>query len=299
MSTVFEPLTKAQREQQEKDYLTYIKERDGFPDVHQRTLAKREEVYAAYRANPVTYDGPVPVDEFWEIYNSHGKKASPQSSRMALWMNVLARVNSGEKYGVDLGVRRYGKEQPNYEDPLTYLEMEEFYHTHILFDALRVVGVNVSYERPKGMMKWFVFVISTIPKFFALPAILMAEIVATMVFLRLWKDAQALFGTTSEAGRRIVWLVEQILLDEIGHIAYAQSKLGPVRLAITKLLMPITAYIMVRMDRSLATLYDAKEIAHEAATFRWDYLPPEIRTKAFTPVQARVPAAPAAAAAAA
>jgi hypothetical protein len=287
MNDVFTPMTAAEKAQQNRDYLAHVKQRDGFPDVHRRTLAKREEFYEEYRKNPLLYEGEVPRDEFWKIYRSRSKEAKKSSSKMALWMAILARVNTGEKYGVELGMSRYETEQPDLENPMTYLEMEEFYHTHMLGDALKVLNVDVTIEEPHGMMKPFVWFIARLPKFFSYPITLMAEVMATVLFVELWLTAKQFFANKGEAGRRIIWLVEQILIDEVGHVSFVQAQMGPIRLWLTKKLMPLAAPVLLGEDKSIGALYDLNELSQKAFHFNWELLPAEIRAKAFVPTTAK------------
>ncbi len=296
MATIFEALSPEQRRIQQDAYLSYLKERDGLPNVVDCTLENREKVYDAYRADPQTWDGPVPTEEFWDLYDSNGRNATPDSTPLAAWMAILGRINAGEKYGVELGIQRYRTSEPDLDNPVTYLEMEEFYHTHMLADALKVLGIDLKIQNPTGITKWIVMMLAKLPKAFSFPFILIAETVAVLVFVELWKSAKKFFGTETPAARRIVWFLEQIILDEVGHVAFAQSKLGPVRLWIARQLIPLMGKEMMKDNPCIPLLYDIDAIAKTAQNFTFDDLPEELRAKAFIPLQASYRAAVVAAA---
>jgi hypothetical protein len=67
-----------------------------------------------------------------------------------------------------------------------------------------------------------------------------------------------LFADQPAPAQRLQVLLTQLLVDEIGHVYYLRSRLGPVRLRLARLLLPVIARSMVkdvprRCDSSVAS----------------------------------------------
>ncbi|MFN7147106.1 MAG: hypothetical protein ACK4YP_25275 [Myxococcota bacterium] len=281
MDNVLETLSADERRRQQAAYLAHLRRRDGAPDLDAGTLAHREAFFREIDGNPLRYTGEVPRDEF---ARRMATKDVTGASRMALWMSVMASTNEGERYAVGLAIedRKKLPKATLADDPMTYVEIEELYHTRILLDALRVLGLEWEMREPEGAVRAFLWSLIRLPRWMSNPVVLMGEIAGTIIFLRLRETARELFGTETPEAKRIQALIEEILVDEIGHVAYVRSKMGPVEMAVARVLLTLGGRLLFLQTPAIAALWDVGEMAREARAMRWSLLPPEIRARAFT-----------------
>ncbi len=281
MSAVFSPLPPEERLSQQQAYLAWLRTRDGRPAVANLQLSHREAYFEAIDATPLHWQGHVPHDEFNAVMKDAA--ALPSASPMAVWMATVAQVNEGEQFGVRKGMERYAKEGPKDDDPMVFVELEEFYHTRILVDTLRTLGAEVSIPNPRGAFLMLLLVLSTLPRFISDIFVLVAEVMGTLIFTELRRQARTLFGTESEAARRIHSLLDEILIDEVGHVSYVRSKLNPFQMFLSRAVVLVLAPVFLRMVPPARYLTDSKALIRKARTMDWSYIPADIRARAFVP----------------
>src|SRR3989338_5765445 len=112
-------------------------------------------------------------------------------------------------------------------DPFSYIAIEEFYHTRILKDVLDIVGLDMQLLPPPPVLRFMGRAITHLPRPIADTIIFSAEIAGVGVFSLLRDKAYEFFHGQRESYRRIDDLFQQILVDEVGHVHYAKSQLGP------------------------------------------------------------------------
>lgn len=87
-------------------------------------------------------------------------------------------------------------------------------------------------KEPHRALRYWLMFVADMPKPLAYMAVFLGEIISVLLFSALRDKAAELFGAETPVGRRITLLLDEILTDEVGHMAFARSQLGPVRLAI-------------------------------------------------------------------
>jgi hypothetical protein len=284
MSTVYRCLPRQQREADQAAYLEFLRERDGVPSLKTRSLSRRERYFRDIDAHPVRYRGPVPQEEFRALYD-RGQVAK-QPTQKALWMSLVAQLNEGEQYGISLQLDSYGGKGADGHTPLIYSELEEVYHTRVFVDVMKTLGVELYVRKPRGILRPFVWAAASLPKFISAPLVFLFEIIGVVVFTRLRAMAPRLFADDPAAAQRILSLLDEVLVDEIGHVSYARSRLGPVRLFCARWFVRLMAPIVVRQNPAVPRLFDVNALASEASRFDWDMIPSDLRGRAFLPSDA-------------
>lgn len=132
------------------------------------------------------------------------------------------------------------------QDPYTFILIEEFYHTCVLKDALSVIGLEMRDLPPPKTTQFLTHSLFYLPKPISHVMVLCAEIVGAAGFRLLADKAQELFADQPESKERIDELFQQILVDEVGHVHYARSQLGPVRLKIAEKMLPLVGHYLMR-----------------------------------------------------
>lgn len=279
---LFGYMSRCERRREADAYLQFLRNRNGVPDTVNRRLSARDALFQERDQHPVVWPVSVPTKEYEEArQNPKSASALGRCSQLALWMLVVASVNRDESFVIDLALK--DRKWTDLEDPMTYVELEELYHTRILVSALRVLGVEVQMAEPRGFMRRFLITAAKVPKTLTNMFAILGEIVAVLLFVDLRDQAKQLFGTDTPAAQRIISLMEEILIDEVGHMAYVRTQLGPVEVWIVRhFLLPIVVPRMLTSHPAVGALCDARELTRRAYSMSWDFVPEDIRTQAFT-----------------
>ncbi len=244
-TNVFTPFRKEERRVFLDDYLAHLQRRDGEPDLRTRVFSVREQFFRDLGRDPVRRSGSLVVDP--TIFERNELRYQPEAGldEATLWALAVAKTNRAERDGVEYALARTNPATRTLDNPLTYIEIEEFYHTRILKDALDVLGLDMQYVPPPRMTRFLTHSMFYLPKPIANVAILCSEVVGVAGFRLLADKATELFSDQQKPLQRIDELFQQILVDEVGHVHYARSQLGPARLAVAKRMLPVVArYLM-------------------------------------------------------
>jgi hypothetical protein len=237
-SRVFDAWTHAERAAFSAHYLEHLRARDGLPELETRTFTVREGFFRDLAENPVRRAGRPVVDPAVFAHNHLRDEPEPGLDGPTLWALCMAKCNRGERHGVDSKLARKGYSPGGADNPFVYIEIEETYHTRMLGDALRVIGIDVEFVPPRGLTRWVVEVFGVAPRALSDVVALDAELVGLVIFRLLLEKARELFGDQPGPLARIETLLREILVDEVGHIHFLQSRLGAARLAVARTMLP-------------------------------------------------------------
>ena len=264
-SALFEPLPAEMRASAADRYLVYLKGRDGRLDFASRTLSGREPFFERLAADPVRTDAPLDRESFHR--NHSAKRPESGLSREVLWLLAIAKANRTEYYGMEQHIIVNGILDGDAADTQAYVDMQEVYHTRILLDVLRCFDLEIEIGEPDFASRVAVQAMVRLPQKLALPLILCAKFAATVTFRLLLDEGRALFGHRKELWGRVSTLLEQIMVDEVGHVAYCRARLGPVGLAAAKSLLPTIANSLLSDQHEFATLIGRERFESALASF--------------------------------
>jgi hypothetical protein len=245
----FDPLkamTRDERKVRLEAYLAFLKRRDGEPNIPARQLSKREEFFASLNTQPVrsTYAVDRP---FFDRHLNAVLKDPKDVDRRLIWLLAAAKSNRVEHYGVELDLRLKGASFAALEhgEHMTYIDLEEFYHTRILRDACKVFGIEYDLHPPRSFMRFYAALVVRSPPTPRLITALCGELFGCVAFQVLWEAVDA-FASEPAVFERLRLLVREILIDELGHVAYGHAMLGPAGLAVARALAPTAAAYLLR-----------------------------------------------------
>jgi hypothetical protein len=264
MSTAFEPMTPAEQAGFQKAYLTYLRKRDGVPDMRTQRFDVRERFFAGLDASPELWVGTPPVNQ--EVFDrNHARRVpEPDLDERALWALATAKTNRAERYGVEYSLVYKGHADDAATSPHAYIQIEEFYHTRILRDALATLGVKMEVGQPSFPARALVRSMVRLPDAYANVLVLCGEIFGVAIFSLLLERARRLFAEQPAALQRIEALFGQILVDEVGHVHYVRSTLSPARVEWARRLMPVVAWGALRDMPELLMLFGRDALMQRA-----------------------------------
>jgi hypothetical protein len=236
---VFEAWTPEERAAFNARYLRHLRARDGLPQLETRTFTVREAFFRDLAESPIRRTGRPVVAPRVFADNHLRDEPEPGLDEPTLWALCVAKCNRCERHGVDTKLARKGYSPGGADNPFVYIEIEETYHTRMLVEALRVIGIDVEFVPPRGLARCVVELFGVAPRALSDVVALDAELVGVVTFRLLLEKARELFGDQPGPLARIETLLAQILVDEVGHVQFLQSRLGAVRLAAARAMLPV------------------------------------------------------------
>jgi hypothetical protein len=231
---VFTVMPHEAREAFVPEYMAFLRETEGTPNLETKTLPRREEFF---RSLPGISIATPLVDPGVFARNVTQRAPEPGLDRRMLWALSVAKANRAERFGIDFKLRFKGFEKAGADDPYTFVELQELYHTKIFISVLKTIGIEADILPPSGFTRMVVMAAGGLPHAMSDVIALAAEIAGVAAFRLLREEAGKLFE--GEVRARIEMLFTQILKDEVGHVRFLRSRLGPVRLAIARTLLPL------------------------------------------------------------
>jgi hypothetical protein len=247
------------------NYLQYLKGREGRLDLATRTMSLREPFFAELAKSPVQAEIGLNIEQFHK--NHDAERPEPGLSRELLWLLAVAKANRTECYGMETHIVVNGILDGEAADTQAYVDMQEVYHTRILLDVLRCFGLEIAIGRPSLASRLSVQAMVRLPQKFALPLILCSEFVATVVFRLLLDTGRELFGHLPDVWPRVAKLLQQIMIDEVGHITYCQARLGPFGLWMARALLPVVSASLLSDQQEFAQLVGRDRFDKAVASF--------------------------------
>jgi hypothetical protein len=248
------------------DYLSYLRRRDGVGNHATRTLSNREAFFQDLDQKPVRWKGPLDREAF---YRNLDRKPEAGLDPKVVWLLAAAKANIGERFGVETKMATRGFNFTG-DDPTAYVAFEELYHTRILLDACNIFDLKFEMREPKGLQRALTSAMARLPTGGALPMVLCGELYGSVCFKVMWETTD-LFSEQPEVRERLRTLVREIWVDEIGHVAYARARLGPVRLGMARAMFPImTRSLMEQLPEFSLLAGGTDKLLERVARFDFD-----------------------------
>lgn len=241
MTQTFAPMSPPAKQAFRTQYLAYLRDRDGIPDLAHQRFDVREQFFAQVDAMPVLWTGALPIDP--TVFERNAARSSPEPGldEATLWALATAKTNRAERFGVEHELATHGVPPGAESDPHVYVQVEEFYHTRILVDALATLGLRLPMADPGPITKVLIRAMVQLPAALSDVLVFCGEIVGVALFSLLLERARTLFASQPRVMARIEQLFSQILVDEVGHVHFVRSRLSPLQLAVARPLLPLVA----------------------------------------------------------
>ena len=258
MRDVFQALPVEERARVKLEYVAYLRERNGAPDFDTKTCTKREGFFAELDAKPLIASESGRLDPATFARNQGAAKLDPDLDRATLWALCAANINLSEDWGVQYTFQLRKDRDP--DDPYAWVLLEENYHTRLLADCVKTLGVEMAILPPKRTTRTILKALLNLPYAVSNMTILAAEIIGIAGFQLLKDEAAEIFAGEPEVRARILCLFDQIITDEIGHVRWLNSRLGPARLAVTRRVIPTLASAFLRDVPEIVQLFGRDRI---------------------------------------
>lgn len=275
----------SQREALLKAYIDYLTERNGELDRETGTLPRREASLAQMNAAEIRFEGEILQADFDRLYANFDASA-PELTPELLLLLTFCKMNAGEAYGVRVVRAVHERRDQNPSSPrgqaILFAQEEEEYHTRILVGAalnfdIQVEGVYL----PKLPLKVLIHAIAYAPRPLFHPILYGAEVAGVYSFnWTLNRIAASIKGQPALREALEERLIE-ILVDEIGHVAFNRLAMGERWLGVGRYLAGQTVRGMPLITPELGALGFDRSVERAFANFDLGDLPEEARKHAF------------------
>ena len=242
----FRVLDEQERGNQLAAYREFLASRDGTPDLASRTLSLREDRMRALEASTDAWPEAVNLTDFARcMAGDRSGRFEPRTE----WALVAALANESENYGVDIELRRFARhgKLPGLReaDLLLSVYVQETYHCRILVEVCRACGAGFAPRRPGLTNRSLVWLIGALPGVLRWVPVMAGELVGTAVF-RLLYEGLSLFDARPATRARLRELLEEVWIDEIGHVAFLRAQLGSASLIAVRAMLPLVAAAVLK-----------------------------------------------------
>ena len=279
-SMLFSPVDTLQREALLRDYLAFLRVRNG-PLLASGRYAHRERSLDEMQSSSVRFKGTFDQAQFDRLYAGQGSEDEASLGRLLLV--AFTRINAAEAYGVNVvsDVRQFQSDSSDLMHQVQHvLHNEEHYHTRILVGATCHYGVEAPGAFvPPLPLKILIHSLARCPKMWFHPILLASEIGGVFMVnwllerLGQWVEQPDLREALEE---RLI----EILIDEVGHVAFNRLAVGDVGLEVGRRLAPLVASSMPAITPELK-LFGFDEAVRHMGDFDIDQLPRDVLDRAF------------------
>jgi hypothetical protein len=267
-------------------YPQFLDGRDGAPDVRRHVLAKREAFFAELDASPLRSRAAIDVAAYRRNLPRH--RIEKGLDARVLWLLATAKANQAERFGVGLA-DLYGRVPAVDEDAVrVHLHLQELYHTRILADVVALFDLPVHPAPPALISRAIIYTIVFMPPGTVLPLVGFSEMAGCVVFRILRDRGVALFADEPAIAARVRLLYDEILADEISHVAYVTALLGPRGRRLMLWMYRRFAVRVVAQMPELVALFGVADLQRSVREFELEEIAADLPGKAFGAAQTAV-----------
>jgi hypothetical protein len=262
------------------DYLRFLEARNGSVATS-GAYPRREEWLGEADQNRVRFAGEIDADAFERGFTA----LQPGTDAALLSLLAFVKVNAGEAYGVEVVTkRRHGRPARGvFEQVERVLGNEEQYHTRILLGATHQFGLAPPKAtfRPPLPLRILIGTLAYSPKALFHPVLLGSELAGVFTFNWMLQKVGVLFADQPALRDSLESRLVEILIDEVGHVAFNRLAVGPWGMSAARVLAAKVAEASSQITPELAGLGWGKATLHDFEKFDFAMLPAEVRRRSF------------------
>lgn len=258
-------------------YREFLARRNG-PD-----FATRDERMKGFDPSSVRAKTAVDSARFNRNYASF---SDPNVSEEELALLAFVKMNAGEAYGVEVVSKARLKKltAPGLANEVErILTDEERYHTRLLVGAAgHFEGLSVGDAwRPSLPLRTLIGTLARLPSQFFHPVLLASEIAGVHTFNWMLLRLRTLFPDQPAVRESMERRLLEVLIDEIGHIAFNRVMVGSLGRSFARQLAKLVAQSHRVSGRELIALGYGTDTLGTIDRFDFQDLPEEVRRHAF------------------
>ncbi|MBX2800504.1 MAG: hypothetical protein KTR31_22690 [Myxococcales bacterium] len=263
-------------------YLSFLEERNG-PTEGAHSFCRREARMAQLAVPEPDASVTIDAERFDKNYVDFDGQGLTEEELALL---AFVKVNAGEAYGVQVTsearAHLHRGDAPFARVERTLLR-EEDYHTKLLVGAVgHFEGVQVTDAwTPHWTLKLLIGGLATFPAALFHPVLLGSELAGVFQFNWMLQRLGTLFPDDSGVRESMEERLLEILVDEVGHVAFNRIAVGPAGMRASRWVAASVLSATPQMVPELQALGLDAQARRELSTFDYHQLPEEVRRRAF------------------
>jgi hypothetical protein len=249
----------------------------------ERGFSRREEWMTEAASWTGQYEGKVDEAGFNRAYASFDDVKHLSLEEVAL-LNFV-KANAGEAYGVEVVSRvRHARKEAStlFEQLERVLGYEETYHTRILIGATQHFGVKVQGAwKPPLRLKVLIGTLAYAPGLFFHPILLASEVAGVFQFQWMLKRVGEIFRDQPAVRESMEQRLIEILVDEVGHVAFNRMAVGSVGLSVARGLAPLVLQGVAGNTPEMRVLGLDENVMRQLNAFELHHLPEEVLRRSY------------------
>lgn len=278
----YSPIPESAREDLLQDYRRFLERRNGDMDFT-RGFSLREDWLKQAAGWRSEYQGRVDGAAFNRAYESFGEVKHLSLPEVALL--TFVKANAGEAYGVEVVGRVRHKRQDGtklFHQVERLLGYEETYHTRILIGATQHFGVKVEGAwKPNLQLRLLIGSLAYAPGLFFHPILLASEISGVFMFQWMLKRVGEIFREQPAVRESMEQRLIEILVDEVGHVAFNRMAVGPLGLSVARKMAAGVLRGVAGTTPEYKALGMTESEMSKLEGFDLDQLPEEVRRRSY------------------
>ena len=266
-------------------YLDHLREKNGELDRQTGTLPHREDRLAHMDASPLRYAARLSQVDFDRLYERFDPRARELTPDLLLLL-TFCKMNGGEAYGVRVVKAVYTRHDKYGSDlrgkVMQVAQQEEEYHTRILVGAARQFDLQVvDRYHPKPALRVLIHAIAYSPRTLMHPILYSSEVSGIYLFNWTLNRIRDFLQGQTELQELLEQRLTDILVDEVGHVAFNRLVMSPGELALGTRLAGLTVRGLPQMTPETGALGFHGQALRDFDSFDYLSLPEEVRRRGF------------------
>ena len=261
------------------DYRGFLERRNGRLALD--GFERRHAEVATLDSNPVRFHGTLENERMLRLH----RRLESGASEAELLVLCLHDINAAEEYGVQ--VTSAAREHLWLrDDPLLRLERwlghEETFHSKLLKGSAVHFGVELPSDWQPQLSHKVVFeILKKAPPSIFHPVLLAAEVTGLFVMNWLLKRIEGATTLRPELRWTLQERVLEVMVDEVGHVAFNRAAMGPTGMAVSQALSRLVIKGLGDQNKALVALGMNDAVQGEIGGFDFMDLPAEVRAAGF------------------
>ena len=284
-ASFYGPVDDSQRKSLLEAYILHLDQKNGKLNPRTGTLPCREDSLDRMNDSPLRYAGRMSQEDFDQLYDRFNRHA-PELTPDLLLLLTFCKMNGGEAYGVrvvkDVYTRfnKYGADLRG--KVMQVAQQEEEYHTRILVGAAQQFDIQVvDRYRPKLILKGLIHAIAYSPRALMHPILYSAEVSGVYLFNWTLNQIRSFLKGQTELQELLEQRLTDILVDEVGHVAFNRLVMSPGQLALGARLAGLTVRGLPQITPETEAIGFQGQALDNFGRFDYKSLPEEVRQRGF------------------
>ena len=290
--SIFTSASKQERIENFENYWLFTQAHNGEMLEDDKDLTNKRTRLKFFQDNPIQLRTPLTNPEMF-YRNYVNMKDNPKTlDRTTLMLTGIYKFARHEWVGIKgaWDVVPNMANSGSIEDKISRVHLaEEFCHVRLFEEMLRTCGLDKVEWVPLSPFKEKVY--EQFPK---LPGFLMnapafvTELMGVTYYCHLNRLINELLVDEPEVRKRLIELLDEIIIDEVAHVGQRRNFIGPIGMRVSKWLVKPFYTMFFNDIPEIARLFDVNQMIKDGESFDFNYLPEYIIEKSWIPSYCKI-----------